>query len=254
MIPTCVVAMLWFLTPMASFAQEIEVDHVWIHIERDIDVRNVFESKGFRMAGPSNIASTDLSSGFFQHTGQGTASTSYFFHNIYLELIRVEDEDLLRTAAPEAGYTLLNRPDTSPFGIGLRRIDSDSDTLPFETSSYWAEWMRPLVSLAVARRDDNWPGDPAIFVIPDYMRGDLRAEAQPELLLEAEHSVELNEVTSIRIHGPHLPSNSQAAQFLATAGLVEFVLAENHLLELEFDDRRDNRVDFRPTLPLVIYH
>jgi len=240
------------LMQTATVAQELEVDHVWIHVDADLDGRSLFENAGFRVPSASDIASTD-SLGFFLHQGVGTASIVVRFRNIYLELIRVDNRELLQTVAPEHGYTLLNAPRTSPFGVGLKLADSESGTIPFETSSFWAPWMRPLVSIAVARRDDDWPGDPAIFVVPDYMRWDLRVKAQPELLLEAEHSFGLHKVTGIRIYGPDLPSGSEAAGYLATADLIEFVQADDPLLELELDSHTNQKMDFRPTLPLLIH-
>jgi len=226
-----------------SVAQELAVDHVWIHVGKRASEAGTLVDAGIQMVG-----------GIMQHKGQGTASIFVWFRNVYLELIWVEDEKLLREVAPELGYTLLGRPDTSPFGIGLRSVGSDPATLPFESSSYWAEWMRPFVSLTVARRDDDVTTDPAIFVVPRYMRWDLRTEAQPDLLRSADHPLGLSKVTRIRVHGPGLPSDSEAVRFLTSAGLVEFGSAESHLLELEFDNRRGRQVDLRPTLPLVIYH
>jgi hypothetical protein len=43
-------------------------------------------------------------------------------------------------------------------------------------------------------------------------------------------------------------------QYVERLDLIEFRPADDHLLELEFDDRADEIVDFRPTLPLVILH
>jgi hypothetical protein len=254
MIRKHVFALFFLSATLRVDAQELDIDHVWINVARDLDVRNLFEGRGFRMPGASDIASNDASTGFFIHSGQGTASTAVRFRNIYLEFIRVDDAELLRTVAPDHGYTLLNRPETSPFGIGLKLTSPDISALPFATSSHWAPWMRPLVSLATASRESEWLGDPAIFIIPDYMRWDLRVEANPGLLSEAEHALELGDVTRIRISGPHLPSGSAPVQYVERSDLIEFRLADDHLLELEFDDRADEIVDFRPTLPLVILH
>ncbi len=238
--------------PATSLAQELAVDHVWIHVEKGAPEANTLVDAGIQIERNSEIV--QMVGGIVQHKGQGTASIAVRFRNVYLELIWVEDEELLREVAPELGYTLLGRPDTSPFGIGLRSVGSDPASLPFESSSYWAEWMRPFVSLTVARRDDDVTTDPAIFVVPRYMRWDLRTEAKPDLLRSADHPLGLSKVTRIRVHGPGLPSDSEAVRFLTSAGLVEFGSAESHLLELEFDNRRGRQVDLRPTLPLVIYH
>ena len=114
--------------------------------------------------------------------------------------------------------------------------------------------MRPNSALATASHDPNAQGHPAIFVIPRYLRWDLRTQANPKLLESGKHRLILEEVTHIRLHGPEQSLRSEAVQYLLEAKLVEFVSSGTHLLELEFNNRRGEKLDFRPSLPLVIYH
>ena len=225
--------------------QDLTVDHISIHVDNAAPEAVVLTDAGLEL---------DKITGVVQHTGQGTAAQFVRFENVYLELIWVEDEDLLRAAEPDLGDTLLRRANASPFEIGLRHREVDPASMPFETVSYWAEWMRPLVSIAVAKRVSAEQGVPEIFVVPQYMRWDVRTEAEPGLLRRAAHPLGVRAVSRVRVHGPGFPSDSEAVRYLMDNEVVEFVLAESHFLELEFDGRREQRLDLRPTLPLVIYH
>ena len=244
--------------PASALGQELAVDHFWIRVSQGAPEAKALTDAGFRFerfdqsSSIAPVASSDPR--VVQHTGHGTASVVVRFRNMYLELIWIEDPDLLRQIAPELGYTLLESPDISPIGIGLRHVGEGAASLPFESSSHWAPWMRPNVSVATARRDGGAPAEPAIFVVPRYMRWDLRTQDNPELLHSAQHRLDLGEVTKIRVHGPGLPSASQPVRVLEEQELVDFVPSDNYLLEIEFDGRRESTVDLRPALPLVIYH
>lgn len=246
------------LAPNAgAVGQELAVDHFWIRVSKGAPEAQAIADAGFlfqRFDQSSSAAPTDSSDSHVnQHTGQGTANMVVRFHNMYLELLWVEDRELLRRVRPN--HRILDEsPKASPFGIGLRHVGDDAASLPFESSSQWAPWMRPLVSLATATHDSSVPSEPTIFVIPRYMRWDLRVHNNPELLRAAQHEVDVVNVTRIRVYAPGLPSASQAVRVLEKQKLVEFVDSQNHLLEIEFDGRRESTVDFRPTLPLVIYH
>ncbi|WP_242118314.1 hypothetical protein [Aestuariivivens sediminicola] len=233
-----------------SIAQELEVDHLWIHIQSESVVSEILENVGFNIAG--NFDAVHSKSTVIHHKGQGTAGIYVRFQNIYLEFIWIEDKALLSKIAPDLGSTLLDYPQTSPLGIGLRFNNSELVSLPFRTTSYWAEWMRPLDALAVAKREAST--DPAIFVIPNWLNWAKRTKNKPELLEDTKHTIPVHNVTKIRVYGPEHPSQSEAVQYLRDNNLVEFQSAEEYLLELVFDNHLNNRIDLQPTLPLVIYY
>jgi len=238
-----------------THAQKLAVDHLWIHVSPGAPEAKALMEAGLKIQEfdqATSIAPIDPSDPrVVKHVGNGTASMVIRFRNIYLELLWVEDREILRQAAP--GHSLLNDDSkASPFGIGLRQVDKEAKGLPFESSSRWEPWMRPLVSIATAESDA--PEDPTIFVIPDYMRWDVRTEQDPKLLTWAEHQLDIEEVTRIRVHGPGLPSTSQAVQVLAEQKVLEFENSDNQLLEIEFDNQSKSTVDLRPNLPLLIHY
>lgn len=251
------VSLLWGFQS-ALYAQELAVDHLWIRVSPDAPEASALAEAGFQFqefdqaTTVAPIAAND--SRIIQHRGQGTAGMYVRFHNIYLELIWVHDPELLKQVAPKHGKTLLDSRE-SPIGIGLRHVGEDASSLPFESSSHWAPWMRPpLIALPTATHDASAQGHPAIFVVPRYLRWDLRAQANPRILESAKHRPNLKKVTLIRLHGPAQSLRSESVQYLLDARLIEFFPSESHLLELEFDNQTEEIIDFRPTLPLVIYH
>jgi len=220
----------------------LEVDHVWIRVSNGAPELSALIENGF-------VQHTS-----FTHTGMGTAATFIRFENIYLEFIWVEDAESLRQVSPEFAFTLSGDPGASPFGIGLRKMVSETAQLPFGVRSFSAEWMDPGAFTEVAAVSDNAPADPSVFAIRDNIRWDLRVEAQPELLDAVNHELGLREVTRIHIRGPGLPSNSPAVTALMELGIVEFSSAEDHLLELEFDGQSTTTLDLRPRLPLILQY
>jgi len=252
------VLILLLVFPFTLIAQELGVDHFWIHVEAGAPEAAALVEAGLRLEdsgstiAPTGSGSTEIPATVFRHEGQGTASIGIRFQNMYLELIWVQDRDMLENGAPEVAMALNGRPETSPFGFGLKLLDPAVTRLPFPSKSYWAPWMRPLASLAVATRSDDQSGDPAIFVIPDYMRWDLRTQRDPSILASADHAVELGKVTGLRVHGPGLPSASPAVRYLEQQGLAEFVQGQEHLLEVEFDGGGPSSIDVRPALPMLI--
>jgi hypothetical protein len=242
------VAVLTFLLGVYGInAQNLEVDHLWIHIKSDSSATKIIENAGLKISKSSIQGNAKMI-----HSGQGTAGIYVRFENIYLEFILIENDSLLNAVAPELGSTLLGYPDTSPIGIGLSFTEDEPINLPFPTSSYWAEWMRPFDGLAVAKR--NVSTDPAIFVIPQWLNWKKRTSDNPNILEDAKHPLGVSHVTKIRITGPNHPSKSEAVQLLIDRNLVEFKNGRSYLLELEFDRGGVNRLDLRPKLPLLLIY
>ena len=217
----------------SSYGQELEVDHLWIHIQSESNTIQIVEEAGLKFSNSIQGNPKMI------HKGQGTAGLYVRFKNIYLEFIWIENDSLVQAVAPELGSTLLGFPNTSPIGIGLSFTGEEPVNLPFPTSSYWSEWMRPFDAMAVAKREVST--DPAIWVIPNWLDWRKRTKNKPELLEDAKHTIPVHNVIKIRVYGPGQPSQSEPVQFLKDNNLVEFQSADEHLLELVFDSH------FRPT-------
>jgi hypothetical protein len=226
-------------TPAASTSPSLAFDHVWIQVTPNAPEAQALANAGFKLPAQ----------GGRPHAGMGTASTAVMFRNAYLELLWVEDPHALRQVAPSFAHTLLGGADASPFGIGLRRA-TDVDDLHFESISISAEWLRGGESIEVARRSNEGSTAPPIFVVPRYMG---YPEFKDQFAELQSNSLGVRDVTRVRLHGPGLSSAPPVLGELDAPPFVEFVSGEEHLLELEFDERVRGRVlDLRPTLCLVI--
>lgn len=185
------------------------------------------------------------------HPGQGTACRRFFFHNAYLELLWVSD---LQEASSQ-----LTRPTrllerwhgrqgaASPFGIAIRPADAQGAAgPPFATWSYAPGYLPPGLAVEMAT---NAPlGEPEMFYIRFGGRPDQARVRQP-----LEHAFAVSELTRVTITAPPAGTPSPASAALARAGLVSFVPGDLPLLELGFDgELRGDRLDLRPTLPLLL--
>ena len=225
----------------------LELDHLYICAAKGAPEARVLEDAGLRLAGDTA-----------HHTGQGTASVFFVFENMYLELSWVEDSVELAGADQELAdkFNNANRGG-SPFGLGLRRSEPITDSLPFQTRSYYQEWMREGSSIEVAQT--NHSSDPEVFVVPTYMGHDsllARAKAaRSERLEDLKHPAGIKKLTKIKISGPNLPGESQTLSVLSERGIVAFGESEKHVAELTFDQGRQGKtIDARPDLPLVIHY
>lgn len=237
------------LTPanLVKKPAELVIDHIYICVSSQAPEAKVLQDAGLQLA--SDTA---------HHTGQGTAAVLFYFDNIYLELIWIEDAEELESADKQLADKFRNvSHDGSPFGLGLRNSGPSNDSLPFDTRGYFAEWMRPGTTIEIVDPLDQ--SEPDIFVEPPYLGWDsLVANAPsdwPKLLDELEHTAGMRRLTGIRIFGPGLPTTSKAISVLIEQGIVDFGESEVHVVELTFDEgKRGKVIDARPTLPVVIYY
>jgi hypothetical protein len=243
----------WGQTQDAPATPPVEVDHVFIFVERKAPEAIILEQFGLKRTSHPT-----------RHVGAGTASISFLFENAYLELLWVEDEEEVKTQ--ERTWALRadwRRTGASPFGLGLRRVNPAIPTLPFPTVSHSAAWMRPGTEMAVATSSSD-PMEPTIFVVPSYMA--LPAWLTPKYyeivkVIRAQlifkpltrHPVGIRALTGIKMLSPSKQSQSATMGVLEQIGLVTFEYGPEYLLELTFDDgQRGKALDVRPTLPLIL--
>jgi hypothetical protein len=243
------VAVLFAVNAQSAAAQSarVELDHVFIVVTPGA----ASEIAALRAAG-LNIPSEKPR----KHEGQGTASIAAYFENAYLELIWVDstvsvNPELARTAQwfRDASAWRTNRH--SPFGLGLRRLPGDTAALPVPVEREAASWLRPGEAYELLRQAaDTMAADlfvvPASTAVPSWIA---RArEREPALW---QHPRGGREITHLRFHG--LAQQQPAALRVVRPLRVEVAEAPAALLELEIDKAaRGERVDLRPTLPLVI--
>lgn len=225
----------------------VELDHVFIVVTPGARA----EIAALRAAGLTVPAEQPR-----RHEGQGTSSIAAYFENAYLELIWVDSTvsvtpEHARTARwfHDAGSWRTNRH--SPFGLGLRRLPGDTAALPVPVEREAAASLEPGAAYELLHQ----PGDslaadffvvPATAAVPRWIA---RARQREPGLWQ--HSAGGREITLVRVHGS--PEQHPYALRVLRPSRIEAHDSPTPFLELLIDrGTRGQRVDLRPTLPLVI--
>ena len=229
--------------PMYGQTPRVAVDHIFVVVQPG----GIAEAAALREAGFT------VSDRPTRHDGQGTASVSALFQNMYLELLWVDSTVSLSPDNSADAEHFRKAADwrssgASPFGVGLRK-SADSVTLGVPGKSYSAPWMKPGTAIELLRQN---PYELDLFVVPGHMSLPqwigVMAEKHPALLL---HANGVGEVSAVTVHG----SAKHRPGALEVLRLPSFTFSESDtpLLELEFDrGRKDQTVDLRPLLPILI--
>lgn len=218
----------------------MEIDHIYICTESKAPAGDSLVEYGL-IEGSSNT-----------HPGQGTANRRFYFHNLMLELLWVENIEEVKSerTKPMRLYErcLLNANTISPFGIAFRPTEGKDEAIPFPAWDYHPIYLPEHLKIQVA---DNTPlSEPMYFYLFFARRQDKVPFERREPM---EHKVPLREVTSVKIHVNQDNALSNAAFILNKVQGISIENDKEHLLELEFDNGRLNQSkDFRPKLPLLI--
>ncbi|MBE9049100.1 hypothetical protein IQ243_01490 [Nostocales cyanobacterium LEGE 11386] len=226
----------------------LEVDHIFICTTQGAESVSILQELGLY-----------CSNQLVQHVKQGTASKIFFFENIYLELIWIEDKyiveqqqseliDLHQLTRIRGQYT-----GASPFGIGLRR-KSDQSNLVLPSSLYWAEWMRTQMSINFAAENLANQEEPFCFIIPDCIA--LTTWLNPSLTAHQQlisHPLGIKKLTNVKITINSDKDLTNAISLLCINNAVTIERGESPLLELTFDQGiREKNLDARPILPILL--
>ncbi|MCS4556338.1 VOC family protein [Shewanella sp. C32] len=179
------------------------------------------------------------------HTGQGTASRCFFFGNCYLELLFVEDEVALRSAATRvtrlAERFLQSNSNTSPFGVCFKQPDAALATL-----AYHPEFLPQGYRLTLARH--NPLSEPLWFFLqtPD-------GELPPFQRQTFNWQSELHQLTAVNMTIAEGSNLSPTAKAVMAHSCIELFADITPLMELTFDHGAQRQShDFRPALPLLL--
>lgn len=215
----------------------MEIDHIFICTETKAPVGNLLIDFGL-VEGSSNV-----------HPGQGTASRRFFFHNLMLELLWVENVEEVQNelTKPMRLYErcLGTSNNISPFGIALRPTTEKNAAPLFPVWDYHPIYLPPTIKIQVA---DHTPlSEPMYFYLFFATRQDKAKELEP-----MEHHSPLKELTHTIIHVKQDRMLSETANILNKLANLSIQQGKEHLIELEFDHGQLNQCkDFRPELPLI---
>ena len=180
-----------------------------------------------------------------EHPGQGTANRRFAFINAMIELLWVTDPEEARsqgTARTMLWERWCGRGDRAcPFGICVRPVDSQQLTPPFPCWEYRPAYLPAPLVMHIGEAGIEEP----LWVYLGFL-----SRAQREQWF-VEHPAGIREITRLTLYTP-APVHSIVSAMLVQAGVVDIAEGPSYLLEIEFDqNRQKQRIDFRPTLPIV---
>ena len=217
----------------------VELDHLFLLTDIGAPTADALVAFGF-VEGSSNT-----------HPGQGTANRRFFFHNVMVELLWVDNpaeaqsEPIRRTHLWERWS---DRHSVCPFGICLRPANGSGNTTAFSSWAYHPPYLPETVSMAIGTNSEVLT-EPMLVEIPFGKRPD---RAPPEKAQPLEHLVGLREITRVEIVSPITTPPSPELQILLDSQLVRLRMGTDYCLELGFDREVQGQwADFRPKLPLI---
>lgn len=217
----------------------MEIDHIFICTKSKAPAGDLLVEFGL-VEGSSNI-----------HPGQGTENRRFYFHNLMLELLWVENIGEVQSECTKPmrlfERCLLNTNTISPFGIALRPTMESDETAPFKSWEYNPIYLPEFFKIQVA---NNTPlSEPMYFYLFFAKRQDNVPVERREPM---EHKMSLKEVTTVKVHVNQDIALSESAYILNQLENLSIEIDNEHLLELEFDNGILNQSrDFRPDLPLL---
>lgn len=215
----------------------LSLDHVVIFTAVDAPEADTLTSFGLAGFGGST-----------RHGDLGTASTSFFFENTYLELFWAHDLPHAQSVMQSVGFDLDTRvhwriTGASPYGIMFYR--ADEAPIPFPTETLHIEGMPGDLQFASSADTSPYYG----VVPPPLEYRAFGATFPPDAV---QHPLGVRRVTGIRIEVSS-PTLDPIARRLSSSELVNFEIGLSPLLELTFDGGWQGKtLDARPSLPLVL--
>ena len=212
-----------------------ELDHVFICCSVGGPEADALRRAGLREGTPNT------------HAGQGTACRRFFFSNAYLELVWVADEAEARS--PAVARTRLwerwsrRASGACPYALVLRPAAGTAAAPPFPSWPYRPQYLPEGMAIDVAL---DTPLEGPEFFYLGFQRGAGRATQQL-----TQHELPCGVLTSVTVHGP-AAGHSPIGAAVEEAGIASFRSADEHLLELRFDEANRGTSDLRPGLPLVL--
>ncbi len=217
----------------------LALDHLFICVDENAPESELLQAAGF-LEGSAN-----------QHLGQGTANRRFFFENLMLELLWVNDATAAQSETTQRTqlwprWQQRQSNTVSPFGIGLDSGGLSAEALPFATWAYHPRYLPPELSLAIAETKSL--AEPMVFSFP--FAHFAKPNTEPR-----QHIHGLTHIVRVEMTVTQAIHTSSILPSLTTSPTLHFQQGTTPLLHLYFAAPTTNLpvtyFDFRPALPLV---
>ncbi|PWC09239.1 glyoxalase-like domain protein [Brenneria roseae subsp. americana] len=218
----------------------MEIDHIFICSEHNAPIADVLVENGI-LEGTHNI-----------HPGQGTANRRFFFNNVFLEFIYLEEPSYQhKRTSPELDIIQRltdQKKFYSPFGVGCRPT-RQGESVPFPHWQYQPSYLPAGYSIDVGIAI---PNEPLWFFLDFSGRPD---QVEDEKRQPLNHPCGIRELTGIQLSIPKGNPLSLSADAVKKIDGVEINQGEIHNLTLTFDSGEQNKkITFSPEMPLTIFY
>jgi hypothetical protein len=210
-----------------------ELDHIILFCDVGAPEADALKQHGLH-EGPPN-----------SHPGQGTANRRFFFPNVYLELLWV-DNPLEAKDAPARATQLWDRwsrrkDGSCPFGL-VFRPGGRAAVAAIASLTYSPRYFPPGFTIDVASGLPQ--NEPPLFHLP-FARAALVEDTK-----RAEPKPVVGAIVGVTVHLPATDSLSPALDALVAAGVITVEPAREYFLEVLHVGGSTEFIDLRPQLPL----
>lgn len=222
----------------------MELDHLFIFTDLPEAVAERLKSFGLTEGSPNT------------HPGQGTACRRFFFHNAYLELPWVNNEEVV--TSPAISKTRLwersqyKTTHYSPFGLCLRKSNQSDQGVLFDESWEYRPPYMPEGLYASVASNEAFPMEPMLFELPFHQvkPTDYPKEKQQPVT----HRKGFLEITKVILTLPEISPLSNAMRKVIANSIVGVNQGNQHAVTVEMDNWANGETEsFQPLLPLTIH-
>ena len=211
---------------------EFEIDHIMLFCARGAPEADALLKRGLH-EGPGNT-----------HPGQGTVNRRFFFRNLYLELLWVEDYEEAQVGdARRTGLwdRWINRHNgCCPIGLVLRPATPGTPA-PFPSWTYTPKYFPPGFTIEIGL---DIPANEPLLVYLPFAKPALVEDVAP-----APGGVQIGAVSGTTLHLSETGSLSPALNALLAAGVVSIEPGREYLVDIHHGGSREI-IDLRPELPV----
>jgi hypothetical protein len=185
------------------------------------------------------------------HPGQGTANRCFLFHNAYLELIWVHDQQEARSQLTERTRLFerwTGRADEAcPFGICLRPTGhSGRNDRPFNTWDYLPRYVSGSNPIRIGTNNDRL-AEPMLFFVESASRPDSWTGQLP-----LQHRLRVHEITRLTWTRPGAAEFSPELKAVVDLGCLSVEQGHAHELQICFDNAAMGKsASLLPDLPVT---
>jgi len=224
----------------------MELDHIFIFTQKHDRLADSLKAFGLSEGTPNT------------HSGQGTACRRFFFHNAYLELVWIANEEEARNSAfakaklwERSQYHFTNY---CPFGLCFRTKSQPGKpfTLLFDDGWRYYSPFLPEGQFANIAPNESFATEPLLFEMPFFgIAPDDYPLGKQQIL---EHARGFEEVTSVSLTLPITTNSlSTAMKKVLRKSIVSVSEGEEYFVILELDGGRTEETQtFFPLAPLTL--